>query len=118
MLQHQRKKLLSFIIYQPELALVASGISLLCFLVAFPVCYVQMTNVLKRKTTHERFAYKKNSPERVTNSSKSSMPSMTLLRSTGENNVEPGIINALLNKKKRKCCLGSDSNEKEMDAAD
>lgn len=66
--------------YLPEAALFVSFLSLCGFFIAFPVFYVQLTNRIVNKTTHERFASKRNQDPSRNNTSSSSMPSMTLLR--------------------------------------
>ena len=101
--------------YYPEAALTISVISFLSFLVAFPVCFIQITNLLKNQTTHERFAFSKSEKDNNIGNSVT-MPSMTLIRSSEESigNMRPFDGQPKKEYKRRRCCFNSNSIEQEM----
>lgn len=104
--------------YHPEVALTISAISFMSFVFAFPVCFIQVTNAVKNTTTHERFSYnnKKSQHSAKTNSSQTSMPSMTLIRTSEEQGLTEFTTNApsLYVKPKKNYCCGSNDLTHEM----
>ncbi|OMJ87156.1 hypothetical protein SteCoe_11155 [Stentor coeruleus] len=107
--------------YRPEAALIISGISFISFLFAFPVAFIQVTNIIKKTTTHERFAYNKSS-KASSKTMNSSMPSMTMIHSSEEHGGEAFATNITIsvssNKKSKYCCYGSSDKAVEMLSAE
>jgi Tfp pilus assembly ATPase PilU len=99
--------------YIPEAALTISGICLVSFLIAFPVCFIQITNLIKKQTTHERFAFVKSGSHLGTSTS---MPSMTLIRGSEESmeNIRNQEKPIKKRHKSKRCCFDSTPVEQEM----